>query len=302
MAPLVEVAGERAFVPEGQVYLLTVRLSPLTGFGAMQGWIDPDVEVLGRNRVAPSDLQPFELRQLNLDQIETSKLQALGVAFEELGHDAVTGRGAAVAQLVPGSPAERVLVVGDTITGFAGRPVTTHHDIVEVLGPLRPGSSVELVVQSSAGEQRPVTLTLVGSPGDQGRAFLGATLLTRVPRFDFPFEVDIVSDRIGGSSAGLAFTLEVLDVLTEGELTGGGRVAATGTIELDGSVGAVGGMAQKVSVAVDEGIGLFLVPAAELDEARRLAGDRLVVEAVDSLSEALRVLVDHGGDPLPPLP
>ena len=56
------------------------------------------------------------------------------------------------------------------------------------------------------------------------RPVLGVTLQTLDLAFDFPLDVEIASDEIGGPSAGLAFTLEVLDVLTEGELTGGRRV------------------------------------------------------------------------------
>jgi PDZ domain-containing protein len=144
------------------------------------------------------------------------------------------------------------------------------------------------------------TLTLDAAPGQPGSAFLGATLATLDPRFDFPFPIDIDVEEIGGPSAGLAFVLEVLDVLTEGDLTGGQRVAATGTIGLDGSVGRVGGVVQKTAAAKREGVGLLLVPGAELQQARRLAGEDLTVEAVDNVSEALKVLADQGGDPLSP--
>lgn len=302
VSPLIDVAGERAVAPEGQIYLVTVRLGPVTVVEALQGWLDPTVEVVARGRIVPPGLMAEELRDVNLAQIAMSKQQAVGIAFEELGFDAISGTGAEVVQVVAGSPADGALLAGDTIVGIAGTPVTAHGDVLEVLRQRRPGANAELMVEAAGdGEQRRVTLALADSPDQPGTAFLGTTLRTRAARFDVPFEVDIASDRIGGSSAGLAFTLAILDVLTEGELTGGGRVAATGTIELGGSVGAVGGVAQKTSVAIEEGIGLFLVPSAEAEEARRLAGDRLTVEAVDSLSEALRVLVDHGGDPLSPL-
>lgn len=300
VGPLVSAPDDREVPTGGQIYLVTVRLGRVTGAGALRGWLDPAVEVVAQDQIVPPGVMTEELRAFNLAQMDTSKQQAVAVAFEKLGYDAVTGSGAEVVQVVAGSPADGALTAGEVVVGLDGMSVTAHHDVVEALRRRRPGGGLDLLVESSGGARRPVTLTLVAGPGDPGSALLGATLRTRSPRFDFPFEVDIASDRIGGPSAGLAFTLEILDALTDGELTGARRVAATGTIELDGSVGVVGGLAQKTAAATAAGMELFLVPAAEAEEARRLAGDRLTVEAVGSLDDALRVLVERGGDPLSP--
>ena len=116
-------------------------------------------------------------------------------------------------------------------------------------------------------------------------------------------QVTIDSGRVGGPSAGLAFTLGLLDVLTADSITGGLRIATTGTMSLDGSVGPVGGVHQKVVAAKREGVELLLVPSNELDEARRYA-DGLRIEPVDDLDQALAVLATVGGgdDVLPPDP
>ena len=108
--------------------------------------------------------------------------------------------------------------------------------------------------------------------------------------------MELDSEDIGGPSAGLAFTLQVLDTLTPGELTGGHRVAATGTIDLGGRVGLVGGVRQKTLSVKDAGIDLFLVPSGELEEARAVAGDDMRVEPVDTLDDALAVLATVGGN------
>jgi PDZ domain-containing protein len=100
---------------------------------------------------------------------------------------------------------------------------------------------------------------------------------------------------VGGPSAGLAFSLGVIDVLTPGELTGGERVAVTGTIDGNGDVGPVGGVAQKTAVVVDEGYDVFLVPRSEVEVARRRAGDHVRVVGVDTLREALDALESLGG-------
>ncbi|MGH9163958.1 MAG: S16 family serine protease, partial [Acidimicrobiales bacterium] len=123
-------------------------------------------------------------------------------------------------------------------------------------------------------------------------------LRTRERDFDLPFAVHIDSGAIGGPSAGLAFTLGLLDALTAGELTGGRRVAVTGTIELDGGVGDVGGVAQKTAAVRRAGAEYFLVPPAEFDEAVAHAGGQLQVRRVASLDEALDALAKLGGDPM----
>jgi PDZ domain-containing protein len=101
---------------------------------------------------------------------------------------------------------------------------------------------------------------------------------------------------VGGPSAGLAFTLAVLDVLTPGELTGGHRVAVTGTMALDGTVGPVGGGLQKAVAVRNAGYDAFLVPSDELEEVEAVIGDDLRVIAVDTLAEALEALESLGGD------
>lgn len=297
VASLVTVVDGPSFEPGGEVYLVTVSLRRTTLLQALQGWLDPTVDVVEERVLRPPDVSADEYRQLNLAAMDTSKEQALGVAFEHLDFDAITGDGAQVVQIVTDSPADGAIELGEVITAVDGRPVELHSEAVRAIGEHRPGDRIDLTVAGEGGAERPVSVQLGRHPGDPGRPFLGVTLRTAEPRFDFPYEVEIESERIGGPSAGLAFTLQVLDVLTEGELTGGRKVAATGTMELDGTVGQVGGVAQK-SVAVKEaGVELFLVPEGELAEARRHA-DGLRVEAVGSLDDALRILSEVGGNGL----
>jgi PDZ domain-containing protein len=130
--------------------------------------------------------------------------------------------------------------------------------------------------------------------GDPSKGFLGVSTFTRDLSFNFPVQVSIDSGRVGGPSAGLAFTLGILDVMTPGSLTGGLRISSTGTMSLDGSVGPVGGVHQKVMASRRAGIDLMFVPASEIEEARRFAGD-LRVEPVETLDQALEILTTLGG-------
>jgi PDZ domain-containing secreted protein len=131
--------------------------------------------------------------------------------------------------------------------------------------------------------------------------------------FTLPFKVDIDVGDIGGPSDGLALTLGLLDLLTNGKLVGGHEVAATGTMDPEGDVGDVGGVAQKTVAVQRAGAQLFLVPPQELAVAGQGAGCRagttkvdgrttpievcphMQVKAVSTLTQALKDLAALGG-------
>jgi PDZ domain-containing protein len=155
------------------------------------------------------------------------------------------------------------------------------------------------VKKADGGDQAQREVDVKLSARDDGTPLLGITQQTWKQEFHFPFGVDIDSGQIGGPSAGLAFTLAVLDVLTPGELTGGQRIAATGTIDPDGKIGPVGGVAQKTVAVKRSGATLFLVPSEEYGQAKARAGNGLRVEKVDTLDDALKVLSSlHGSNAL----
>jgi PDZ domain-containing protein len=131
---------------------------------------------------------------------------------------------------------------------------------------------------------------------------MGVQVVNVVLDYNFPVDVEIDTGDVGGPSAGLAFTLAIIDDLTPGELTGGSDIAVTGTISGDGTVGPVGGTGQKAAAVRDAGIRLFLVPRDDYQAAVDHAGDDLDVVAVDTLDDALAALEERGGnvDELPP--
>ena len=157
----------------------------------------------------------------------------------------------------------------------------------------RPGGDVEAVNPADRTE----VVELGARPDDPERPLLGVNLGTRDQVLDLPYPVEIDTGQGGGPSAGLAFTLAVLDVLTPGEITGGTQVAVTGTIDGLGNVGPIGGIGQKAAAVRDAGADVFLVPAGEADRARARAGDVRVV-GVETLDDALRALGELGGNAL----
>lgn len=316
--PLVEVEGGPEYPPEeGAIYFTTVSTRPARALTAFLGWLDQDTDVVDEALVL-GDNTPEENRQVNLEMMESSVDVAAEVAFEHLGFDVESGTGAIVGGVAPDLPVAEALRPGDVIVAVDGVRTTTSDEVVAQIQTLAPGDEVRLRVQydpsvleedaladplPGEGEDdeplttRTETVELGARPEDPDRPLLGVQLGTRDQEIDLPFPVAIDTGQVGGPSAGLAFTLAVLDVLTPGELTGGRAVAVTGTINGLGHVGPIGGIAQKAAAVREAGHDVFIVPAGEADAARARAGDVEVI-GVETLDDALAALAELGGNAL----
>ncbi len=292
------VEGTPSYPPEESIAYTTVSVGATTLLEAFVGWLDDDVDVLPEEQVR-GDRSAEENRRYNAQLMDTSKLVAITVALRHLGYDVpVRTSGTIVRQILGDSPAEAVLALDDVIVAVDGAPVDEPDEIGVLLQPGGPGAAHTLTVERPAGSttRLELVITTTAAPDDPQRAVIGIAPEDRVVDYEFPVDVTIDSGNVGGPSAGLAFTLAVIDVLTDGELTGGHRVAVTGTMSLDGGVGRVGGAAQKAIAVRDAGYEVFLVPSDELDEVQATVGDDLEVIAVDTLDQALMALESLGGN------
>lgn len=296
---LIEVRGTEVYEDDaGEIAFTTVSIKRATAFEAVLGWLDPDVSVVDEDLILGGRSEE-ENREANEAAMLSSQETATVVALQELGYQVVTGTGAEVVRVDPDRPAAGVFEPGDVIVAVDGRPVSLWEDVVSAVGARRPGDTVVFEVERGGrGPAEEVTVEVAAySDEEPDRPIVGIVGTTRDLTIDLPFTIEIDARDVGGPSAGLAFTLAVLDVLTPGDLTGGERVATTGTIGFDGSVGPIGGIEQKTVAARRAGIDLFIVPTAELAEARRHAGSMQVV-GVDDLDDALAALDEVGGNAL----
>lgn len=289
---LVSIQGGPQYPAEGDLLFLTVSLSRrLTPAGALLAWMDPDTE-LRKEEDYTGGLSREEITRINLAVMEESKLTAVKVALEYVGCEVgVVGGGPIVTDVLPDRPAARVLRSGDVVVAVEGERAVFTADVIEAVQSVEPGDEVAMTIRRD-GEERLVEVPTVR--GDDGAAQVGIGLTEDV-EYEFPFSVEINTGRVGGPSAGLAFTLAVIDDLTPGELTGGKRVAVTGEMGLDGTVIPVGGVEQKAVAAREHDAALMLVPAGEDELARPRAGDMEVV-GVDDLDDALAALARIGGN------
>ena len=295
----VTVPDGRAFPPDdGEVYFTTVSSRPARLLPALIGWLDPDTDVVEKE-VVLGDNDPDENREINRQLMANSKDVAAEVAFEHFGLEVESGTGAIVGGVVPDLPVADVLKPEDVIVAVNGQPIDVADDLVTAIQAHEPGDVVRLRVEElDSGEARRERVELGARPDDPDQPLLGVgQLVTRDQEYDFPFPVEIDTGQVGGPSAGLAFTLALLDVLTPGELTGGRQVAVTGTIDGLGNVGPIGGIGQKAAAVRESGADVFIVPETLVEQAEAHAGDVRVV-GVSTLDDALEVLDEVGGNAL----
>ncbi|MFZ4518601.1 MAG: PDZ domain-containing protein [Microthrixaceae bacterium] len=295
--PLVSVEGAPTYRTKGAVMFTTVYIDQATVATLLRGAVDDAIEVKSEDEIYGKEGRG-KSQQVNQQRMDLSKLVATKVALNRLGYPAeFTANGARVLGLSDDSPSKDLLRPGDVITAVDGRPVALPSDIGRALDGSAPGDQVTVQVRRGDATET-VTVTLGAAPDDAARPVLGVSVDPDDPRLDSPVQVNIDSGDVTGPSAGLAWALAVIDRLTPGSLTDGRRVAVTGEILPDGTVGAIGGIEQKVAAVKRNGVKLFLypesTPAAERRAIERVAGDDLELRPVATLDDAIRILDPDG--------
>ena len=293
----IEVTGARAYKNKGQVLFTTVYLVQATPANWLRAQVDDSIEVVPEKALYPKGDKVGEKE--NQADMDLSKLVATREALDYLGFDATfTGSGARVALLSPKSPSRGKLEPGDVITGVAGAEVSLPNDIGTALATHRPGETVPVAFtrkgDDGATADRTVDVVLGAAPEDPARPVLGVQVTAVDPKVDSSVQVEVDSGSVSGPSAGLAWTLAIIDRLTPSSLTQGKDVAVTGEILPDGRVGQIGGITQKVAAVKRAGIGTFLYPAStpkkEQAAMRRVADGAVKLKPVDTLDEAVAAL------------
>src|SRR5262245_26421042 len=286
--PLVEIPGEQTGDDAGGIYMVDVRVGRASLLERIYPGIHEGASLLPEKVINPQGVSDQQRRASSLNDMSHSQLVAIAVALKHLGkHVKVTPLGAQVTLVVPGAPADGVLQVGDVIVGVNGKSVTSADELRDAVAGLTPGDEVELAVKRG---DKPVTLTVGtrAAPDEPGRAVMGVEI-EDADDFQFPLDIKIDAGNIGGPSAGLAFALDIVDELGNGDLDRGRTIVTTGALALDGTVLPIGGVKQKAIGAREAGAVIFLVPDANYEEARAAVDDLRIVP-VSTFDEALSVL------------
>lgn len=293
--PVIEVTGHQTYATSGELDLTTVSVtSPdrkLTLPQAMRNWLDPHRDLLPRDIVYPPTKSADEVEQENTAEMTGSQDSAVAAALQE----AKAPFKPKVSEVGKGSPADGKLKAGDVVLSVDGVTPTRIPMVGELVRKHKVGEEVRFVVQRSGKPVTVVIKTEAASKDEPDRPVVGITV-----GIDSPVKVTVHLGRdIGGPSAGLAFALAIYDKLTPGELLGGRHVAGTGTIDASGTVGAIGGIQQKIAGARSDGATVFLVPAPNCTSAlgAGVGGIQLVkVATLHDAVGALQALSSGTGD------
>jgi PDZ domain-containing protein len=297
-SPLISVAGAPTYPSTGELRLTTVSLgggdrTPVSLAGLVRGWLDGTRTVLPVEAVIPQGQTGEEIDELNQAAMISSQEHATVAALEELGYTIPTTL--TVSETVQGTGADGVVLAGDVLVALEGQRLTNFAGLSRQMDDVVPGTVVRVTVDRDGAL---VDLDVTTTDDGTGRAVLGVLV---DPEFDMPVQVTIKIESIGGPSAGLMFSLGIIDKLTEADETGGERIAGTGTMDLTGAVGPIGGIGQKMVGARDDGAEWFLAPFDNCSEVTAVP-DGLRVVAVGTLAEARAVVEAIGAGEVDGLP
>lgn len=286
---VIQISDTVVFPTNGELDMLTVTerggpAGPLSLPEAYWGWLGPDQQVVPRDALFPPGQSSEEAEQIGARQFSQAESDAIGAALAELGTPAKPE--AIVVSVLANGPSASSLEPGDVIVRVGKIAVSTPGAVAAAVRSRPVGAQITFgIIRGSAPLE--VTVTLAADPDNPNQARAGIVVGAN---YKPPFPVTISLEGVGGPSAGLVFSLGLVDKLSPDSLTGGRVVAATGTIGPDGRVGAIGGVREKVAAARGHGAEILLVP---LENCRDLAGldfGSMRVGAVAMLHEAVVAL------------
>ena len=290
---VIQVTNAPTSTSTGQLRLTTVNVqSQVELVWAISSWFSSKDAVVPRELIYPPNQTEKQVEQQNAQEWTDSQASAVTVALTKLGYPVQTY----VKKVTDGGAATGVLRVDDVITAVNGTKVTSPTKLTELVRA-KPAGTTMTVDYTRDGRAASAQITTKAAAGDTTPR-LGIEIDTKQPH---PFTVKIDLDKIGGPSAGLMFTLGILDKLQPVDLTGGKIIAGTGTIDDDGNVGPIGGIPQKLVGAKNAGAQIFLVPKDNCAEALKNAVPGLPMAEVATVDDALTALktFTSGGTPKP---
>lgn len=288
---LITISGTETYPTSGQLLLTTVSASgapdkPVPLGRVIRSWFDPNSAVYPIESVFPPEQTQDEINQINEQEMLSSQETATVAALTQLGYEVPAVM--TVAGTVEGSNAIDIVADGDVITALNGVEMITYQQLVGALTELKPGDVVDLEVERDG---IPQTLRVKTTSGPDDSAYLGVFLTTE---FDFPVDVSLEIGNVGGASAGMMFALGIIDKLTAEDEARDHVIAGTGTMDIGGRVGPIGGITFKLRGALRDGATWFLAPEANCAEVVGSIPDGLDVVSIGTLEDAIAAVAAIG--------
>ncbi len=290
--PVVAIEGTSVKSTSGHLNMTTVsQRDGLTLGQALAFWASGNDQLVPRDMVFPPEKSRDDIEKSQNADFHRSEDNAEYAALNYLKYPkAVT-----VERVTDPGPSQGKLQPGDAIDAVNGTKVAKIEEFTTLIKATKPGDEVVLDYRRKNAPPGSTRITL-GKNDDRDYGYLGIAVQDAPWA---PFVVDFNLANIGGPSAGLMFSLAVVDKLTTGELNGGKFIAGTGTIGPDGEVGPIGGISHKMVTAQQAGATAFLVPADNCDEARTAPDNTMTLIKAESLTQTIDSLktLTSGAEP-----
>lgn len=296
LKPIISVKGGNK--DKGNFMLTTVRMGQANIYSYAEAKMSKYEEIYPINEIMEPTETDEEYNVRQLYYMKDAKLNATDVAYHKAGLPvSYKYNGIYVLSVLPGMPADGKLVAGDRIFKVDGRAFSSSKQFMDYVSTKKSGDELTFTY---VRKNKTYDVKVQVKPFKQApkRVGIGITLVDdKVVSVNPP--VKIVTDEIGGPSAGLMFSLEIYNQLTKDDLTRGHQIAGTGTISPDGSVGPIGGIEQKIVAADKAGAEIFLAPNehgakdSNYRDALKAAhdiGTKMKIIPVDTFDEAVAYL------------
>lgn len=292
---LLSISGHPTYPTDGNLDMTTVYVAggPNGATGALNvlsAWFNKDATALPAAALYDPTVTQKQVSSQNTADMSNSQTSAQAAAAKYLHLDYTTTLTVEGAQ----DSSAAKLSKGDVLKSVDGQRLTTYEQLKKALADGK-GKAIELGYTDASGHEQTQHVT-PQKDAASGEYRLGLYLKSD---YDFPFHVDYGLESVGGPSAGMMFTLGIIDEMTDGSMTGGKHFAGTGTIDADGKVGPIGGIRQKLVGAKNEGASVFLAPSGNCDEVVGHVPEGLSVVKVSTIDDAVNAVekVAGGEDP-----
>ena len=288
---VIAITGATTYKTSGQLDLLTVsvvgnREQTPSWSELLWAWLDPAEAIASLDSVFPENQTTEQSEAESTAMMEQSQQDAIAASLLELGYE--FPEHIYVQEVSKNKPSSGKLVAGDYISAINGVAPNSIDHMREIINEFEGSGTIEVSVVRNS---KMLDFDIAPIKNSDDRWVLGIFVGTK---FDFPVTVDLQLSDIGGPSGGMMFALGIYDQLTPGAITGGNHIAGTGTIDVDGTVGPIGGIRQKLYGAQRAGAKFFLAPADNCDEVVGHVPAGLKVFSVRNFKEALSVVTAIG--------
>lgn len=275
----------------GSFFLTTVTSRTLNIPLLIYALINPYIDIEPKSEMLPPGWDLERYMDYMKQWMQESQKIAEVVALKKAGYNPqILGNGAQVVEVMKDSPAKGKILPGDVIKKINGQKIDLADEVVKKVSQQKIGETISLEIERK-GQLKNISIPTVESKTEKGKSIIGIYITTLNWKPILPLDIKIETGDIGGPSAGSMFTLEILNQLLPSDLTKGYKIAGTGTISLDETIGEIGGIKQKVIAASRDGAQIFFAPQNNAKEAQMAAqGKQIKVISVNKIDDILDYL------------